>query len=163
MTDRGLKKKHHRITRIEHFLMEIIQILFRDWIQSTIDDIGRCKATTDIFQPTLRNFFYKHWPIMFFYVWGCFFVRCCRKSLQCRSIRFIHSSSTEAVFRQILACFHLQGEENFSQPRQKHMQVSPILIEKNSSRCRPGMMTYRGLKNKHHRTMPIENFLIDIV
>ena len=66
MTDRGLKKKHHRITRIEHFLIDIIQILFRDWIQSTIDDIGRCKATTDIFQPTLRKFFDKRWPIIFF-------------------------------------------------------------------------------------------------
>ena len=28
MTDPGLKKKHHRITRIEHILKDIMQILF---------------------------------------------------------------------------------------------------------------------------------------
>ena len=138
MTDRCLKMKHHRIMRIEHFLIDIIQILFRDWIRSTIDDIGRCKATTDIFQPTLCNFFYKRWPTIFFYGRGCFFVRCCRKNLQCRSTRFFHSSSTEVVFRQISACIHLLGKENISQPRQKHMQDSPILIRKNASRRWPG-------------------------
>ena len=68
------QQKHHRITRFEHFLIDIIQILFRDWIQSTIDDIGRCKATTDIFQPTLRKFFDKRWPIIFFNGRWCFFV-----------------------------------------------------------------------------------------
>ena len=72
MTDRGLKKKHHRITRIEHFLIDIMQILFRYWNQSSIDDIGRCKAPTDIFQPTLLNFFHKRWPIIFFTVEDAF-------------------------------------------------------------------------------------------
>ena len=83
--DRGLQK-NHRVTQIEHFLLEIIQILF-----NTITDIGRCKVATDIFLPTLDNFFYKRWPIIFFYGRGCFFVRCCRKNLQCRSARFFRS------------------------------------------------------------------------
>ena len=93
------------MTRIEHFLIEIIQILFRDWIQITIDDIGRCKATTDIFQATLRNFFYKRLPIIFFYGRGCFFVRCCRKNLQCTPARFFRSSSTKLYVRPTPACF----------------------------------------------------------
>ena len=104
---------------IEHFLMDFIQILFRDWIKNTIDDIGRCKATTDILKPTLRNFFYKRCPIIFFYGRGRFFVRCCRKNLQCRSARFISSSSTEVVLWPTPACFLLLGKENISQPRKK--------------------------------------------
>ena len=40
MTDRGLKKKHDRITPIEHFLIDIIQVLFRDWIENTTAYIG---------------------------------------------------------------------------------------------------------------------------
>jgi len=40
---------------------------------------------------------------------------------------------------------------------------SPIRIEKNASRRRPGKMTDRGLKKKHHRMTPIEHFLIDII
>ena len=54
MTDQGLKKKHQRITPIEHFLMDSIQI-----IEITIADISHCKVATVIFQPTFRNFFYK--------------------------------------------------------------------------------------------------------
>ena len=57
MADRGLNKKLRRMTPIEHFLKDIIQIIFRDIIEITIADIGHCKAATDIFQPTLRNFF----------------------------------------------------------------------------------------------------------
>ena len=44
---------------IEHFLIDIMQISFRDWIENSIADIGREMAPTDIFQPTLRNFFLK--------------------------------------------------------------------------------------------------------
>ena len=40
MTDRGLKKKHDRITPIERFLIDILQVLFRDWMEKTIADIG---------------------------------------------------------------------------------------------------------------------------
>ena len=129
----------YRVTQIEHFLLDIIHILFRDLIQNTITDIGHFKAATDIFQPTLRNFFYKRWPIIFFYGRGCFFVRCCRKNLQCRSARFFRSSSTEVVVRPTPACFHLLANENICPPREKNL-YSPILIEKNASRRRPGMM-----------------------
>ena len=119
INDGGLKKKHHRMTPIEHFLLDIIQILFKDCIENTIADIGRCKAPTDIFQPILRNFFYKCWSIIFFYGRTCFFVRCCRKNLQCTSARFFRSSSTEIVVRPTPACFHLFANENISPPRKK--------------------------------------------
>ena len=59
MTDQGLKKMHHRMTPIEHFLTDIMQISFTDGIENSIADIGREIAATDIFQPTLRNFFLK--------------------------------------------------------------------------------------------------------
>ena len=57
MTDRGLKKKHHRMTPIEHLLTDIMHISLRDWIENSIADIGREVSPTDIFQTTLRNFF----------------------------------------------------------------------------------------------------------
>ena len=72
LADRGLKNKHHRVTPIDHFLIDMIQILFKDWIENTIADIGRCKSATDIFQPTLHNFFCKRTPVIFFYDRGCF-------------------------------------------------------------------------------------------
>jgi len=50
-----LKEKHHRMTPIEHFLLDIIEILLRDWIENIITDIGRCKVATHIFLPTYRN------------------------------------------------------------------------------------------------------------
>ena len=40
-TDRGLKKDH-RVAPIEHFLIDINQILLRDSIENIIADIGRC-------------------------------------------------------------------------------------------------------------------------
>ena len=125
--------------------------------------VGRYMAPTDIFQPTLCNFFYKRWPIMFFLTAGeVFLFRCCIKNLQCRSARFFRASSTDVSFRPKLACSHLFGQENISPPRQKKY-YSPILIEKNDSRRRPGKTTDRGLKKKLHRMMPIEHFLIDII
>ena len=60
MTDRGLKMKHHRMSPIEHFLTDIMQISFRDWIKNSLVDIGREVApATDIFQPTLSIVFWK--------------------------------------------------------------------------------------------------------
>jgi len=44
---------------IELFLTNIMQILFTDWIENSIADIGREIAPTDIFQQTLSNFFKK--------------------------------------------------------------------------------------------------------
>jgi len=107
------------MTPIEHFLIDIIQIFFRDSIENTIADIDRCKAATDIFQPTLCNIFYKCWSIIFFYGRGFFFVRSWRKNLQCRSAGFFRSSSTEVEFRPSPACFHLLGKENISPPRKR--------------------------------------------
>jgi len=150
------------MTPIEHFLIDIIQIIFRDIIEITIADIGHCKAATDIFQPTLRNFFYKRWPIIFFYGRRCVFVRYCRKNLEFRSARFFRSSSTEVVFRLTPACFHLLGRENISYPRTKNYD-SPLLIKRNASRRRSGKMTDRGLKKERHRMTPMEHFLIDII
>ena len=50
---------------IEHFLTDIMQISFTDWIENSIADIGVEIAVTDIFQPTLRNFFNKRWPTIY--------------------------------------------------------------------------------------------------
>ena len=44
---------------IEHFLTDIMQISFTDWIENSIADIGREIAATDIFQPTLHSFYLK--------------------------------------------------------------------------------------------------------
>ena len=44
---------------IEHFLNDNMQISFTDWNENWIADIGREIAQTDIFQPTLSNFFGK--------------------------------------------------------------------------------------------------------
>ena len=40
MTDRGLKKKHDRMTPIEHFQIDIVQVLFRGGIERTVASIG---------------------------------------------------------------------------------------------------------------------------
>ena len=45
---------------MEHFLIAIMQISFSDWIEETTAGSGREITATDIFQPTLRNFFLKH-------------------------------------------------------------------------------------------------------
>ena len=108
------------------------------------------------------QFFYKRWPIIFFYGRVSSFVRCCRKNLLCRSAWFFRSSTTEVVFPPTPACFHLLGRENISEPRKKNFE-SPILIEKNVSLRRSGKMTDQGLNMKHHRMTPIEHFLIDII
>jgi len=47
------------MTPIEPFLTDIMQILFTDWIEDSIANIGREIAPTDIFQPTLSHFFKK--------------------------------------------------------------------------------------------------------
>ena len=57
INDGGLKKKHHRMSPIEHVLLDIIQILFWDWIENTIANIGLCKAPTDIFPPDIAQYF----------------------------------------------------------------------------------------------------------
>ena len=126
MNDPGLKKMHHRMTPIEHFLTDIMQISFTDWIENSIADIGREKAPTDIFQPTLRNFVFQNarCHVMFFFFFTAqevFLFWCCIKNLQCRSARFFCASSTDVLFRPKLACSHLFGQENISPSRQKNI------------------------------------------
>ena len=88
------------MTPIEHFLIDIIQILFRDWIENTIADIGRFKSATDIFLPTLRNPFYKRWPLLFFNGRGFYFVRCCHKNLNVCRLGFFVRSQPKLWFRR---------------------------------------------------------------
>ena len=73
MTDRGLKKKHDRMTPIEHFQIDIVQVLFRGGIEKTVASIGSETAPTDVFQPTLRNFFTSAGRQRFFTGRGSFF------------------------------------------------------------------------------------------
>ena len=150
----------HRVTQIEHFLLDIIHILFRDLIQNTKTDIGRCKAATDIFQPTLRKFFYKLWPIIFLYGRGWFFVRCCRKNLQCTSARFFLSSSIEVVVRPTPPGFHFLDKENICPPRKK-----TLLTDTDRKKClsTSARKDNRLRFKKNHLVTPIEHFLIDII
>ena len=161
MSDQGLKKKHHRMTPFEHFLIDIFQILFGDWIEDTIADIGRCKAATDIFLPTLRNYFYERWPILFFNGRGFYFVRCCRKNFKVFRLGFFVQAQPKLWFRRHRHVFICLARKTLTNSAKKH--DSPIRIEKNVSRRRPGSMSDQGLKNKHHRMTPIEHFLIDII
>jgi len=123
MTDRGLKKKHHQMTPIEHFLTAIMQISFTDWIENSIADIGREICPTDIFQPTLRNFFLKTLAgrQCFFTFKEVFLFWCCIKNLQSRSARFFCASSTDVWLRPKLACSQLFAQENISPTWQKNI------------------------------------------
>jgi len=150
------------MTSIEDFLIDIIELLFRDWIEKTIGDTGRYVAPTDIFQPTLHNIFYKRRPIIYLYGRGSFVVRCRLQNLQCTAWSF-RASSTDAVFRSTLGCSHLVGKENISPPRKKKIMIHRYWSKKKARWRRPEKMTDPGLKNKNHRMKPIEHFLIDIV
>ena len=123
MTDRGLKKKFHRMMPIEHFLIAILQISFRDRIEKTTGDIGREIAPTDIFQPTLRNFFLKTLAgrQCFFTAEEVFLFWCCIKNLKYRSAKGFCASSTDVWLRPKLACSQLFAQENISPTRQKNI------------------------------------------
>jgi len=149
------------MTPIEHFLKYIIQILFRDWIENRIADIGRCKAATDIFQPTLRNFFYKRWPILFFNGRGFYFVRCSPKNFKVCRLGFFVPAQPKLWFGENRHVFICLARKTLANSAKKH--DSQIRIEKNVSRRRPGNMSDQGLKIKHHRMTSIEHFLIDII
>ena len=126
-------------------------------------DIGRCEAATDIVQPTLHNLFHKRWPVIFFYGKGSFVLGVAYNIFNVGRQGFFALTQPKLCFgrhRNIFIFFF--GKENISQPRQKKHD-SPILIEKHASRRRPGKMTDRFLKKKHHRMTPIEHFLIDLI
>ena len=114
------------MTPIEHFLIDIVQILFRDWIEKIIADTGRYVDPTDIFQPTLHNIFYKCRPIMYLHGRVSFVVRCLLQNLQCRLVWFFRASSTDAVFRSTMACSHFVGQENISPPRKKSVALKKM-------------------------------------
>jgi len=149
------------MTSIEHFLIGIIQILFRDSIEDTIADIGGCKSATDIFHPTLHNLFYIRWPILFFNGRGFYFFRCCSKNFNVFRLGFFVRAQPKLWFRRDRHVFICLARKTLANSAKKH--DSPIRIEKNVSRRQPGNMSNQGLKNKHHRMMPIEHFLIDII
>ena len=147
---------------IEHFLLDIIQIFVRDWIENTIADIGRCEAVIDFFQPTLRNFFYKRWPIIFLYGTGFFLLGVAEKIYKVGRLGFFVRAQPKLCFCRHRHLFHLHAEECISQRRQKNM-IHRYWSKKIASRRRPGKMTDRFINKKDHRMMPIEHFLIDII
>jgi len=149
------------MTPIEHFLIDNVQILFRDWIKNTIAEIRGCKSATDIFLPTLHNFFYKGLPILFFNGRGFYFVRCCRKNFKVFRLGFFVRGQPKLWFGRHWHLFICLARKTLANPAKKH--DSPILIEKNVSRRRPGNMSDQGLKKKCQRMTPIEHFLIDII
>ena len=64
----GLNKKNHRTTPIEHFLIDIVQILSGDGIEKNNSGHWSLIAPIDIYLSTLWNFISKRWPIIFFTV-----------------------------------------------------------------------------------------------
>ena len=147
------------MTPIEHFLIDIIQILFRDWIEDTIADIGGCKSATEIFQPTLRNFYYNRLPILFFNGRGFYFVWCCHKNFNVCRLGFFVPGPPKLWFGRDRHIFICLARKTLANSAKKH--DSPIRIEKNVSQRRPGNISDQGLKKKRHRMTPIEHFLID--
>ena len=43
------------MTSIENYLIVILQLLNRDWIENNIPDIGRCKAATNSFSADIAQ------------------------------------------------------------------------------------------------------------
>ena len=109
------------MTPIEHFLIDIIQIFVRNRIENTIADIGRGYAAIDIFQKTLCNFFYKCWPITFFYGKGFFLLGVTEKIYNVGRLGFFVRAQPKLRFRRHRHLFNLHAEENISQRRQKNM------------------------------------------
>ena len=100
MTVRGVKKKHHRMTPIEHFFTDIMHISLSDWIEISIADIGREVARL-IFVSWHCTIFFKNsrWPIKFVLTAEeVFFFWCCIKIVQCRSARFFCASWNDVLF-----------------------------------------------------------------
>ena len=148
------------MTPIEHFQIDVIQILFRGWIENTIAYIGSCEASNDIFQTTLRKLFYKCWLIIFFHGSGCSFVRCCRKIYNVGRLGFFVRAQPKLCFSRHRHVFIYSARKTFAHLGKKH--YSPVLIEKNPSRHRQQKFTDRGLKINHLVTS-FEHFQIDII
>ena len=122
MTVRGLKKKHHRMTSVEHFLTDIMHISLRDWIENSIADISREVARLIFLSWHCAIVFWKRSLadyVFFFTAEEVILFWCCIKNVQCRPARFFCATSTAVLFWPKLACFHLFGLENISPSRQK--------------------------------------------
>ena len=134
------------MTPIEHFLIDIIQILFRDWIENTIVNIGRREAATDIFQPTLRNYFTNAGRWYFFTVEDAFLLGVAVKNYNVGRLGFFVWAQPKLCFDRHLHVFIYSASKTFSHHGKK--LYSPVLIEKNPSRHRQRKLTDRGLKGK---------------
>ena len=121
-------------------------------------------SITENFQPTLRNFFLKHSladNVFCFYDRGSFLVLVMHKkfAMQVGQVFSCQLNRRFVSAEPGMFPFIRQG----SQPSSTKKYYSPILIEKNDSRRRPGKISDRGLKKKFHRMMPIEHLLIAIM
>ena len=91
---------------IEHFLIAIMQISFSDWIEKTTAGSGREITPTDIFQPTLRNFFLKHSladNVFCFYDRGSFLVLVMHKKFTIYAAKIFCARSTDVLLWPKLA------------------------------------------------------------
>ena len=149
------------MTQIEHFLLEIVQILFRDWIQNTIAGISRFEAATDIFQPTLRNCFTNAGRWYFFTVADAILFGVAVKISNVGRRGFFVWAQPKLCFGRHRHVFIYSARKTLAHLGKKH--DSPILIGRNVSRRRPWKTTCRCLKKNHHRMTSIEHFLIDII
>jgi len=138
MSDQGLKKKRHRMTLIEHFLIDIIQILFRDWIEDTIADISGCKSATDIFLPTLCNFFYKCCPILFSNGRGFDFVRCYHKNFNVSRQGFFVRAQPKLWFgrhRHVFICLDRKTLANSAKKHDSMILIKKMLADVGQETC----------------------------
>ena len=120
------------MTPIEHLLIDIIKIFFRDRIDKTTAHIRRQIAATDVFQPTLRNFFFKRRPMIFLYGRASSFVWCCLENLRCRSARVFRASWTEIVFRPTPACLIYSGRKTLA-----HLGKKMWFTDTDRKQCKP--------------------------
>ena len=134
------------MTPIGHFLINIIQILFRDWIENALADIGRREAATDIFQPTLRNYFTNAGRWYFFTVEDAFLLGVAVKIYNVGRLGFFVSAQPKFSFGRHRHVFIYSASTTFVHLGNK--LYSPVLIEKNPSRHRQRKLTDRGLKRK---------------
>jgi len=99
---------------------------------------------------------------MFFYGRGSFLVLVLHKKFTMYAARFFCARSTDVLLWSKLA-FPIYSARKTLAQLSKKILFTDIDKKKNDSRRRPGKMTDRGLKKKHHRMTPIEHLLTDIM
>ena len=120
------------MTQIEHFLLDISQILFRNCIENTIADIGRREAATDIFQPTLRNYFTNAGRGYFFTVADAILFGVAVKIYNVGRLGFFVRAQPKLCFCRHRHVFIYSARKTFAHRGKKF--YSPILNQKNASR-----------------------------